>query len=238
MPESLPECEKKAILSKRSKILGKVSQYINDHLHPKKQNYLDPNEPDYVELKSIDEILNSLGVTYEEYESLLSISPDNDNHLHIKRNVDSCFVNNYFSNGLLSWEANLDIQPVYNCFKAVTYMCAYFSKSEDKCSTAKKEALKMAEQNDLSRFETMVNIAKAYNTNRECSVQEAVYLTMPELWLRKCFPAIQFVNTNLPEQRYKMFKSKEEIEEMPEDCEDVFKRNMLDRYIDRPDVLF
>ena len=33
----------------------------------------------------------------------------------------------------------------------------------------------------------MKAIARAYATKRECSVQEAVYLVIPELWLRKIF---------------------------------------------------
>ena len=67
----------------------------------------------------------------------------------------------------------------------------------------------------------MKNIAKAFNTNRECSVQEALYLTKPDLWLRKCFPAIQFVNTNMPEDRYRIFKTQEEIEELEDDSTDL-----------------
>ena len=41
-------------------------------------------------------------------------------HLFLKRDRKSCFVNNYTSHGLLSWEANIDIQPTYNAHKAVT----------------------------------------------------------------------------------------------------------------------
>ena len=47
---------------------------------------------------------------------------------------NSCFINNHFEEGLLAWEANLDIQPVINHYKAVTYMSSYFSKSEDETS--------------------------------------------------------------------------------------------------------
>ena len=47
-----------------------------------------------------------------------------------------------------------------------------------------------------------------------------------------------FVNTNLPEERFHMFKSEEELSQLPEDSKDVFKRNILDRYIDRPDTQF
>ena len=42
----------------------------------------------------------------------------------------------------------------------------------------------------------MKSIARAYSNKRECSVQEAVYQIMPELWLRKCFPAVLFANSN------------------------------------------
>ena len=78
----------------------------------------------------------------------------------------------------------------------------------------------------------------ADNTNRECSAQEAVYLSMPELWLRKCFPNDQFVNTNLPSQRCRVFKTKLELSELQDDSDDVFKHKMLDRYIDRPNTHF
>ena len=91
---------------------------------------------------------------------------------------------------------------------------------------------------DASKFDTMHKLARAYSDNRECSVQEAVYHLMPELWLRKCYPAVSFINTNLPESRFRICKSEDELEELPEESEEIFKRNMLDRYIDRPNDNF
>ena len=44
----------------------------------------------------------------------------------------------------MAWKANIDIQPVFNHYKAVTYMCAYFSKFEDETSEAMKQAAKEA----------------------------------------------------------------------------------------------
>ena len=35
-----------------------------------------------------------------------------------------------------------------------------------------------------------------------------------------------------------MLQSKEEISYHPDDSEDIFKKNMLDRYMDRPDESF
>ena len=80
----------------------------------------------------------------------------------------------------------MDIQSVFNEYKAVTYTCSYFSRSEDQCSAAMKEAL----DNELSHFDTMKNILQAYTSKRECSVQEAVYHVLPELHFRRVFPSI------------------------------------------------
>ena len=117
-------------------------------------------------------------------------------------------------------------------------MCAYFSKSEDESSEAMKQAAKEASKMNLNVFEQMKAIAKAYTTKRECSVQEAVYHIMPELWLRKTFPGVIFANSNLPEDRYRICRNEDEIKEMSKDSTDIFKRNMLDRYVDRPNLTY
>ena len=98
-----------------------------------------------------------------------SISKDSDFEIHL-RPPNSCFVNNYFTESLRAWEANMDIQPVFNQYKAVTYMCKYLSKSEDECSKAMK--LDEARNSNSDKFQQMFKIAKAYSSNRECSVQE------------------------------------------------------------------
>ena len=47
-----------------------------------------------------------------------------------------------FINTLQVWRANIDIidiQPVFNHYKAITYMCAYFSETEDETSATMKQ---------------------------------------------------------------------------------------------------
>ena len=61
---------------------------------------------------------------------------------------------------------------------------------------------------------------------------------MPELWLRKIFPRFIFLNSNLPEKHLRIFKKRVEIDELPGDSTDIFQRNMLDRYLDRPNENF
>ena len=42
----------------------------------------------------------------------------------------------------------------------------------------------------------------------------------------------------MPEKRYKVCKFKDELSQLPEDSTDVFKKNNLDRYTERPDKNF
>ena len=93
------------------------------------------------------------------------------------------------------------------------------------------QAAKEALVTSKSDFEKMKAIARTYTTKRECS------LVMPELWLRRIFPRVPFLNNNLPEKRYKILK-KSYIEEVPVDNTDLFQRNMLDRYLDYPNEIF
>ena len=86
----------------------------------------------------------------------------------------------------------MDIQPVFNEYKAVTYMCSYFSKSEYQCSAAMKRAAKEALDNELGHFGAMKNILQTYTSKREYSVQEAVDHVLPELHLRRVFPSVYF----------------------------------------------
>ena len=125
LPSDMSEEIKIEMLKNHNALLSKV----NTELNLSKKNY-DSSSNHYEKVKSIDEILGLLEISKVEYEAALSISEDKDFQLHFKRPPKLCFVNNYFSNGVLSWEANLDIQPVLNHYKALAYMHSYLSNSE------------------------------------------------------------------------------------------------------------
>ena len=55
----------------------------------------------------------------------------------------------------------------------------------------------------------------------------------------KGFPGVLYVNSNILEKRVRMMLSKKETAELPEDSPDIYKRNMMNRYMIRPhDALF
>ena len=132
-------------------------------------------------------------------------------------------MNNHFCDGFMAWEANMDIQPVFNHYKAIACMCAYLSKSENGCSVANKKAVRDAFEKELNNSEQMKSVANAYINKRECSIQECVYHILPGQWLRKTFPGVIFANSNIPEKRFRLCLAEHKIFELPEDSNKIFK---------------
>ena len=82
------------------------------------------------------------------------------------------YINNqfHFDLGLKAWQVYVDIQPVFNEYKAVAYMCQCFSKTEEKSSQAMKKAAKQTFENNMHYHKTMKAIATGYFSNQECSI--------------------------------------------------------------------
>ena len=67
----------------------------------------------------------------------------------------------------MTWEANMDIQPVFNHYEAAAYMCAYLTKSGIECSVAIKQAVQDAFEKELDNHEQIKSVANAYINKRE-----------------------------------------------------------------------
>ena len=128
----LSQVENFEILNKRSNILCKVKNYIDINFYPSNKHFSND--------MSIREILSDIEIIEDDYYWALSVSPETYYEIHLKGSPGSCIINNYNPVLLKTQEANLDMQPVHNFYKALTYMTAYFSKSESEVS----EALKLA----------------------------------------------------------------------------------------------
>lgn len=224
--ENMDEEMKIHLLDRRIKILASVKQKIDE--------VLNPSTSDYNSSLSDVDILESLDITEGQYYWALSVSPDSDFQLHLKRPVNSCFIKNYFVAGIKGFAANVDLQPVFNHYKCIAYVCSYFTKDETECSQAIMNAAKEAKAANLSLRDGLRKIGAAFLSTREVSSQECVYRSMPELWLRKFFPKTVFVNTNVPDKRIHVAKSTEELDELDDDSTDIFKSNVIKRYTIRP----
>ena len=84
----------------------------------------------------------------------------------VKGYIDQNLDPKHNNTGLLAWEANIDIQPVLDYYKAVAYMCAYPSKSEDESTEAMKQAAKEAYENGKTIQERIKSISKSNVNSR------------------------------------------------------------------------
>ena len=180
LSEELDESMKSKMLQNRNEILSLVKQKIDEVLNPSLSTYNSS--------LTEDDIFTSIGSSKDQYLSALSISSDSNYELHLKRSLDSCFINNYFIAGLKGFGANVDLQPVFDHYKCITYVCSYFTKDETQCSQAIMNAAKEAKAGNMEIREGLRKIGAAFLSSREVSSQECVYRCMPELWLRKIFP--------------------------------------------------
>lgn len=85
--------QKKEILLKRNETLNIACGYINEYHNPSKYNFYDSLKEDFVELRSISEILTDLGVSVDTSYPALEISENTDFQKLLKRPLHSCFVN-------------------------------------------------------------------------------------------------------------------------------------------------
>ena len=92
---------------------------------------IDPRKYKLTRPLSTKEILDELKISKDDYYRAFSISKNEDLALHLKMLPNSCFANNSFDVGLKACQANMNIQLVFNWYKTVTYICQYFSKTED-----------------------------------------------------------------------------------------------------------
>ena len=66
------------MLTQRNATLGKVISYIDDNLNPSKVNVVDPTKDYFTQSLNIQEILNELEMSEDDYYKALSISKDED----------------------------------------------------------------------------------------------------------------------------------------------------------------
>ena len=67
-------------------------------------------------------------ITYEKYEQAVMEQPRKGSEVLLQRDIDEIMVNNYNAEWIVSWNANIDLSPVYDYFGTITYVTDYFTK--------------------------------------------------------------------------------------------------------------
>ena len=179
---------------------------------------------------TLQEVLDRAHVTLQDYTKSLSISKCGRSVI-LKRKPSEQSVNYYSPAVLKAWEANMDIQYVVNAYACVMYIASYVLKAEKGMGELLKQAAREMDQGNTRQ--QLNKLGSVFLTNREVSAQEAVYrvLSIP---LRRCSRSVVFINTDNKESRDALLLPFSQLQKLDDDNEDVYCKNVIDRYAARP----
>ena len=182
---------------------------------------------------SLQDVLNSVSITSEDYHRALAINVKGRS-LVLKRRLCDLFINNYNATILLAWQANMDIQPVLDPYACIMYMVSYITKDEREMGEILRAAKKEHADKDVRT--QLKKVGSTFLTHRELSAQECVF-RMLGLTMLSCTTKRVFVPTDLPEKRIRILKPSQELEVMDPESEDIYMSGIVQRYAARPAAL-
>ena len=178
-----------------------------------------------------DKFLAELNLSYDDY--ILGVrSSIKSRTIFLKREIHEININNYNKDCLKAWRANMDIQYIIDSYACATYIVSYMSKGSRGISTLLRQACKEANAGNNTLKEKMRCIGNKFLNAVEISAQEAAYIAL-QLALRKSSRMTVFINTSPPNERVRVLKSCEEINELADDDTDIDSSNLLKRYSKR-----
>ena len=111
-----------------------------------------------------------------------------------------------FDIALLAWQANIDVQPVFDYYKAVTYMCSYLMRQKHEYSEAMKQSFKESWEKGAGFYEQMKYVQSASLLFSRSNISNNA-----RTLAKNVFSGVLNVNSNIPEKRVRMMLNKKEI---------------------------
>ncbi|MCP4351134.1 MAG: hypothetical protein GY795_37190 [Desulfobacterales bacterium] len=156
--------------------------------------------------------------------------------VNLCRSIEELNINPYCPKILGTWRANIDVQFITNVYACAAYILSYVCKAEKELSATMKEAVAQLPDNCSAR-EYMFSAGNSFVHGRELGTIEAVYRASPSMQMRHQTRAVQWIPVGYPEERVRLLKKENRINHLADESEDVFEKNLLDRYSQRPDHL-
>ena len=173
----------------------------------------------------------------QQYHKFLSVSLKGSMIIH-KRDFEDVYTNNYNTEMLKAWIANMDIQLALDTYAVIIYIIGYVNKDESGMTKELTEVLKAAKSMPFN--EQLKLLATTFINHRQIGGPEAIYRLLPFMKLCKSNIGVKFVSSGFPENRSIFFvpvkeNSEEAISEDPKDDDeeeniDEYEINDLDDY--------
>ena len=212
------------------------SYFVEDELNEIKKHWgkiksiLD--EMKYGENTTFEAFLEKLELTEGQYIEAIRYSLKRPTLL-LKRSPSEIRINNYNTNLLKAWRANMDLQFVLDPYACAVYILSYITKGQRGMSKLLETASKEAKAGNEDIVNRVRHIGNKFLNAVEISAQEAVYLVL-QMPLRRSTREFQFINTSNPDERTFLLKALAKIKELPDKSTDIESDNIIKRYQRRP----
>ncbi len=243
--ESIPSHVKRRVLSE-----GLISQdlHLNKHSDDEDQTNDESNERIKAKelLQSIwtaiqisenehmttNELFASINLTQSDFEKANDVLSHKTSLVH-KRQPQDLWVNVYNPDLIRCWNANMDIQYIFDAYACVAYVVLYLSKAEREMSMLLSHAQAEAQKGNLDARQSMREIGCVYLHNREVSAQEADYRVC-NLRLKEGSRKVEFIPVG--ENPTRMSKPLSVIQSTCDEDDNIWMTSRSDRYLARPNT--
>jgi hypothetical protein len=142
--------------------------------------------------------------------------------LVLKREVKERMINNFNTEMIRAWNANMDIQLVVDPYAVISYIASYMLKTDTQTTPFLRETLHASAGKEVK--EKLRALKEAYIGHRQIGAAEAAYKVNPSLKMKDSNISTLFVITGFPKNRSVFFKrvndNQDEIEGYESDFEE------------------
>ena len=139
-------------------------------------------------------------IEYEEYRKAVEQQPEKSCWIHLQRDIDEIFINNYNPEWLEAWDSNIDISLVSDFYGAITYVTDYWTKDSTGMTDVLSTAMKQLNKDDEMKKKCH-ELANTFISHRQIGEAEAYYKLFPHMNLTYSSVATTYIPTVAESER-------------------------------------
>ena len=244
--EGIKQTGKHGKSKKRTK--KSVSNGTDTEEPPPKKAKIKTDPISYIKMESPEEYKKNIGerikkvlkiasvgrkepITYYQYWRAVVEQPRKGSEVLLRRDIDEIFINNYNPEWIVTWDANIDVSPVYDYYGTITYITDYFTKDSTGLTDVLKTAMKQL-GNDMDMREKCHKMADMFMTHRQVGEQECFFKLFAHMNLVYSSIATVFVPTD-PKGYRRQFLQRQD----PESGEGFKVDDKEGLFLEKPDLI-
>ena len=118
-------------------------------------------------------------IKYEDYIMAIKKTRKRGSTVLLERDLNEIYINNYNPEWTLAWNANLDIQPVFDYFAVITYVTDYWAKPDEGLTALLREAAQSL-KSETDQQKRCQQLANTFLSHRQMGEAEAYYKILPD----------------------------------------------------------